>query len=326
MSLRVLAITLWLLSVASIVGVAVAASAGTIGNVPLIGNMLTQPHFWDRATPIAILCLFSWVLIELALRARRVFAQHKAIPNMQTLIAQADANRHQSLRANRNETRAVRRANLIIECNRKDPSSLHQALPAAAGLDANTLTAGYVALNVYAWILPVLGFIGTANGMATAIGGFKSALISTNELEKLVTILSQQVIPGLSAAFETTIFALGGSLVAYLCTSALRVWDEEALDSLDRVCVVLLSRIPQPVSIVSSNQADGTEIIAVLKDIQSLMRKLAEAPDKFMGAVTAIERAAAGLNAAGAEIAAAGAELRENANFDVVVEKKKRGQ
>src|SRR5260370_41192835 len=71
------------------------------------------------------------------------------------------------------EPRAIRRANLIIECSQRDPSSLHDAVPAAAALDASKLAASYTPLNVYAWILPVLGFIGTASGMASSIGGVR---------------------------------------------------------------------------------------------------------------------------------------------------------
>ena len=74
------------------------------------------------------------------------------------------------------EPRAIRRANLIIECSQRDPSSLHDAIPAAAALDAGKLATSYTPLHVYAWILPVLGFIGTASGMASSIGGFSAAL------------------------------------------------------------------------------------------------------------------------------------------------------
>ena len=120
-------------------------------------------------------------------------------------------------------------------------------MPAAAALDASKLAASYTPLNVYAWMLPVLGFIGTASGMASSIGGFSSVLQGRQgQIEALANELGQKVIPGLSGAFATTILALAAAIVAYLCTSALRGWDQEALDELDRHCIILLSRIPQP--------------------------------------------------------------------------------
>ena len=95
------------------------------------------------------------------------------------------------------EARAIRRANLIIECSQRDLSSLHDAVPAAAALDASKLAASYTPLNVYAWILPVLGFIGTASGMASSIGGFSTALQGRQgQIEALANELGQKVIPG----------------------------------------------------------------------------------------------------------------------------------
>jgi len=188
--------------------------------------------------------------------------------------------------------RATRRANLIIECSKRDPSSLHEAIPAAAALDANTLYAAYTPLNVYAWILPVLGFIGTASGMAASIGGFRDALRGgQGQVEALAAQLGQSVIPGLSGAFQTTILALAAALVAYLCTSALRSWDQEALDELDRFCVVLLSRIPQPPS------PDGEKILGVLEQISGQMRDILNVPVTIEAAAKAIIDTAEALSA-----------------------------
>src|SRR5262249_38062476 len=105
--------------------------------------------------------------------------------------------------------RALRRLVLIMQCKaRGEESSLHEGLPAAAAVDASALAASYVPLQVYAWILPVLGFIGTAIGMAHAIGKFSEALRPAAGQIEVTTALSQGVIPGLSTAFETTILAL----------------------------------------------------------------------------------------------------------------------
>jgi hypothetical protein len=41
------------------------------------------------------------------------------------------------------EPRATRRANLIIECGKADIARLHDAVPAAAGLDATIMAASY---------------------------------------------------------------------------------------------------------------------------------------------------------------------------------------
>jgi biopolymer transport protein ExbB/TolQ len=294
MSFRILSTTLWFASalfVAYSFGVAVVAFNGDANNLPLIGSMLSRPHLIDRMSPILILSLFGWVLFEIFIKQREVRRQYDAIAKFQAQMAQADQNEYQPKAFDLRQPRAIRRGDLIIECSRREPSSLHEAVPAAAALDAGTLAVGYGPLNVYAWILPVLGFIGTASGMASAIGGFKDVLRGGQvQVDALASELSQSVIPGLAAAFETTILALGAATVAYVCTSALRNWDQEALDQLDRLCIVLLSRIPQPPT------PDGQKILTVLQQISDQLRDVIEVPANLEDAVSAIGAAAEALS------------------------------
>ena len=298
---RTFSVALWSVSALFVIyGLYVTAIAltGDASGLPLIGPLLSRAHPLDRLAPILILILFSWVLFEIALKQRQVRRQHTAIEGFQTRMAEAD--KYQPRAFDLGQPRAIRRADLIIECSRREPSSLHEAVPAAASLDAGTLAASYGPLNVYAWILPVLGFIGTASGMASAIDGFKDVLRGGQvNVDQLAGELSQSVIPGLSAAFETTILALAAALVTYLCTNALRSWDQEALDQLDRLCIVLLSRIPQPPT------PDGQKILAVLELISGQIREMIQVPATLESAAKAISTSAEALTSSSNQFAAA---------------------
>jgi len=298
---RTFSVALWSGSALFVIyGLYVTAIAltGDASGLPLIGPLLSGAHPLDRLAPILILILFSWVLFEIALKQRQVSRQHTAIEGFQTRMAEAD--KYQPRAFDLGQPRAIRRADLIIECSRREPSSLHEAVPAAASLDAGTLAASYGPLNVYAWILPVLGFIGTASGMASAIDGFKDVLRGGQvNVDQLAGELSQSVIPGLSAAFETTILALAAALVTYLCTNALRSWDQEALDQLDRLCIVLLSRIPQPPT------PDGQKILAVLELISGQIREMIQVPATLESAAKAISTSAEALTSSSNQFAAA---------------------
>ena len=298
---RTFSVTLWFVSALFVIyGLYVTAVAltGDASGLPLIGPLLSRPHPLDRMAPILILILFAWVLFEIALKQRQVSRQHAAIDTFQTRMAEAD--KYQPKAFDLGQPRAIRRADLIIECSRREPSSLHEAVPAAASLDAGTLAASYGPLNVYAWILPVLGFIGTASGMASAIDGFSEVLRGGQvNVDQLAAELSQSVIPGLSAAFETTILALAAALVTYLCTNALRSWDQEALDQLDRLCIVLLSRIPQPPT------PDGQKILAVLELISGQIRAMIQVPVTLESAAKAISTSAEALTSSSNQFAAA---------------------
>lgn len=310
MSFRSFSAALW--AVSSLLMVCIVASYAyyqDLSQLPLIGNMLGRPHLLDQATPILILTLFGWVLLEIAQKQRQVRLQHQGILLFQTKISEAGSSEEQTRVHSLNEPRALRRAKLVVECSRRNPSSLHEAVPAAAALDANTLAAGYGPLTVYAWMLPVLGFIGTASGMASAIEGFKEALAGGQvQVDSLAAKLSQSVIPGLSAAFETTILALAATLVVYLCTSALRDWDQEALDQLDRVCIVLLSRIPQPTG------PDGERIHLALENISLQLSKVLDFPATVERAANLINTTAESFFSAANEFGLSVATIRATAD------------
>jgi hypothetical protein len=286
MSFRILSGALWSASASFVLAIAVMAPFVGAGQLPLVGNMLSRSNVTDRAAPILILSLFGWVLLSLFARTLRVHREHKAIDTFQMQVALVDTENYKPKPYRRDDVRVNRRADFIIDGSRRNLASLHETVPAAAALDASMLAASYRPLHVYAWILPVLGFIGTASGMASAIDGFKGALRGgQGQVEALANQLSQSVIPGLSAAFETTILALAASLVAYLCTSALMAWDQEALDHLDAPCVELLSRTPQ------RDELQAGKVAAVLEQISDRLRAPLELPADLGAAAEAFRKA-----------------------------------
>jgi hypothetical protein len=288
MSFRVLTAGLWLASVLLLLFMAPNH---------IIALLSSKAQLMEGLTASAIVTLFAWTLVEIALKAWHIWREHLAVDTVQQLIAKADRGIvNRPVPFDLRQPRATRRTNLIIECGKADVARLHEAVPAAAGLDATIMAASYGPFNVYAWVLPVLGFIGTASGMAEAIGGFKDALGQTREFEVLVATLSQKVIPGLASAFQITIIALGASLVVYSCTSALRAWDQEALNSLDRLCIVMLSRIPLP------EGPEGQKTVLLLDQIRRLLEGVVSVPIRLESAAEAIGEAAAALRTASKEL------------------------
>jgi biopolymer transport protein ExbB/TolQ len=315
MTFRAFSAALWLISVVFVLWIAFAALFGPIDRLPLIGNMLARPFLLDRATPILIILLFTWILIEIARKVQQVRRERLAVVKFQRQIAKVDQNISSKKGSDPNEPRALRRAVLIMECGSRSPSSLHEAMPATAALDGSALTASYTPLQVYAWILPVLGFIGTASGMATAIDGFKDVLRGGQiQVDSLAFQLSQSVIPGLSAAFETTILALSAASVTYFCTNALKGWDQEALDELDRLSIIFLSHIPPPTGSDGGNTAVVLEQIS--KQLLSMPMMLEQATNSVKSAANSLNSASNETTTAANSIAAA-AQLLASASKDL---------
>lgn len=283
---RILAAILWLV-----------AALAVVLFVPLL---LGRPIGPENIAVIAILTLLGWSLIELAVKAWSVRAEHKAVASFQLLLARMETNDYRPSPYSLRDLRTIRRVNHISECARPDISKLHDAVPAVAALDASILATSYGPLTVYAWCLPVIGFMGTAMGMTQAIGGFQQALSQARgDLNTLVATLGNVVIPGLANAFYITIVALAASLVVHLCTSALRDWDQEALTKLDRLCIIMLSRIPLP------EGPEGQRIVSAIERISQQLADIVKIPVMLEEGAKTMSTAAEWLLAAAREMHAA---------------------
>lgn len=87
-------------------------------------------------------------------------------------------------------------------------SEVSSVLRGQAEDDENAILSSFTLVQGFVWAMPVLGFIGTAQGLAFAIGGFAGVL--QGEGASLDTIKQGllQVTGGLGTAFETTLIAL----------------------------------------------------------------------------------------------------------------------
>lgn len=92
-------------------------------------------------------------------------------------------------------------------------SEVSSVLRGQAVDDENAILSSFTLVQGFVWAMPVLGFIGTAQGLAFAIGGFAGVL--QGEGASLDTIKQGllQVTGGLGTAFETTLIALVFALV-----------------------------------------------------------------------------------------------------------------
>ncbi|MFP4145760.1 MAG: MotA/TolQ/ExbB proton channel family protein [Phycisphaeraceae bacterium] len=114
-------------------------------------------------------------------------------------------------------------------------AELESVLKTQAENDEDVVDSSYVLLRGLVWSIPVLGFIGTVQGLSLAIGGFSDVLAVTSELEALRTEL-QDVTGGLATAFETTLVALVAALIIQLLMTIVRKGEEELLDACKEYC------------------------------------------------------------------------------------------
>lgn len=114
-------------------------------------------------------------------------------------------------------------------------TDVDEILQTQASNDESSMETSYALLQGFVWAIPVLGFIGTVEGLSMAIGGFGTVLSSANDFEQVKGAL-QGVTSGLSVAFETTMQGLVAALAIQLFMTALKKSEEEFLDSCSEYC------------------------------------------------------------------------------------------
>ena len=101
--------------------------------------------------------------------------------------------------------------------------------------DAETVETSYSLLVGFIWAIPVLGFIGTVEGLSKAIGAFTSVLQDAGDIGELTGSL-QDVTSGLAIAFDTTLIALVIALFLHIFATSMRKNEDELLHSCSEYC------------------------------------------------------------------------------------------
>ena len=121
-----------------------------------------------------------------------------------------------------------------------DVSSL---LRAQAENDEDQVSSTYTLVNGFVWAVPVLGFIGTVQGLSYAIGRFGLVLQSQGDMTAIRNSL-QGVTSGLATAFETTLVALVFALILQLWITFSQKQEISFLDECNDYCHArLVSRL-----------------------------------------------------------------------------------
>jgi biopolymer transport protein ExbB/TolQ len=239
----------------------------------------------DQMAPCAILIIFGWIQIELLFHFIRLFREWSAVK-----LFQAAANGSGNLSNVPEGSRAGRRARLFTQ--QSQAKTLHETVPGAAAIDASGLDNAYSFIRVYVWILPVVGFIGTALGMSHAIAGFGDSLKGNLDVGTMTARLSQLVIPGLANAFSTTILALAAAIIGHFCSSAIQTAENLVLDDLDQATVRLLARVP--------TADNSTNLIALAAAVQQAVQRISQLD--LGPAAKELSRAAAAMQGAASEM------------------------
>ncbi len=168
----------------------------------------------------------------------------------------------------------------------KDVSRVSGWISAEAARDNNMSDLTYTLARTMMWVIPILGFIGTVQGLGAAVGGFADFLSGAAELSAIKGAIAQVTI-SLGVAFDTTFLALMlVTLVQFPLTSIMR--RETTL--LSEIDIYLdehfISRLPSP--------EQQPVLIENLEDsIEAAFRRYIPDPDRYEEVFTlSIDKAA----------------------------------
>lgn len=175
---------------------------------------------------------------------------------------------------------------LALWLGTKDVARVATYLQSESARDQAASDSSYSLSRALMWAIPILGFIGTVNGLGQAVAGF-GVLGGAADVGAIKEAIGKVTL-GLGVAFDTTLLALILTTLLMFPLTAFQRREENLFGEIDNYLEdVLLARLPSPEQkpIVIENLEDS---------IEAAFRRYIPDPDRYDEVFTrSIERAAA---------------------------------
>ncbi|MBM4287291.1 MAG: MotA/TolQ/ExbB proton channel family protein [Deltaproteobacteria bacterium] len=135
--------------------------------------------------------------------------------------------------------------------------------------DLEQIEGGYVVLNALKQLIPVLGFLGTVVGLSLGMAKFPELSETAGNFESLRTIL-KDLAASLSVSFDTTLLALGYTVIIVLLASFLRREEEQFVVEVDDKARHLIAKLTDAETEPGSLSQSSLDVV-----VAELVNKLA---------------------------------------------------
>jgi flagellar motor component MotA len=267
------------------IGVAITVSVILL-LLPFKGTFVSDIFLQRGWVNYAELFLFTWGCVILALKWKKSQRQRQAmlldiLPARLSSEINSDSvgpvldhiynlpkRLRDSLMVNR-----IRKGLELFE-KRNNNAEVSSLLTAQSDIDANRSAGSYILLKVFLWAIPILGFIGTVQGLSIAVGNLD--MNNTADPEAIKGAISK-LTGGLGVAFDTTLLGLVLSMIMSFPMAAMQKREEETLTLIDAFCTEkLLPRLND------SSSAASHELLAHAESLPEFARSLAKAHESFL--------------------------------------------
>lgn len=229
--------------------------------------------------------LFIWGMVILALKWRKSRHQRNAmlldvvpaslgseinaetVPQFVDHIYKLPMQLRDSLMVNR-----IRKGLELFE-KRNDNAEVTGILNAQSDIDSNRITGSYTLLKVFLWAIPILGFIGTVQGLSQAVSSLSAGSTDPEALKASINNLTS----GLGVAFDTTLLGLVLSMIMSFPMAAMQKNEEETLTLIDAFCAEKL--LPR----LNDSTGHGNEgLFADVESVPAFAASLMKAHETFL--------------------------------------------
>lgn len=259
-------------------------------------NMYFGALFLQRGwVPFAEAFLFWWAVAILLFKSRKLARQKQCmmfdiLPEEISLdITRESVSQfieHASLlRTKASDSFLTRRVLKVLEHFQVRNSNPEAAtvLSAQSDVDANDVQSSYTLLKIFIWAIPILGFIGTVQGLGDAVGGFASGLGATEDVSVLKNSLGK-ITTGLAVAFDTTLIALVMAIPLMFFMSSMQKAEEDMLNSIDEFCTEnLLKRLNELRNDLTTDEGKQDMIAQMMDSLRQLFERQQNNLDAWSG-------------------------------------------
>ena len=216
----------------------------------------TYTLFCERSpVQYLIVGLLFWSFWILLLKAWKLFGQRTSLYDIEQVCE-----KYPTLRAEqvddfvRDISQEIRKSDDKIVVRRflnalghfkssRNTQEVTNALRYYEDLDTAAMESSFVIVKVFAWAIPILGFIGTVLGVSVAVGGFAKFIQTVEHLDEVKAALGG-VTTGLAVAFDTTLLGLMTVVPLMFMSSFCQKIEDDFLISVDEFCLDnLMSRL-----------------------------------------------------------------------------------
>jgi biopolymer transport protein ExbB/TolQ len=302
-------------------GTSPMAYPGTLAMLALalafpIGLMVFNPTLmfergWEQYVGTA---LYGWAVVTLGRELMRLWSNERAFVEAPALLGRLDARGEAKGRGLAGDdarvlpSRIRQLAHYLQESRTPSVGQLMEINREGSALDQEHLAGRFTLTRYILYLLPVIGFIGTVEGISKALMNISRVLPMVKNLDGFMSELTS-VTSALQIAFDSTLLALFLSAALMLVQTLVFRRSEDLLARIDRWVVehVLPRFGADEASGAASGQAAGEQLERLRRDLAIALEKFTAAVERLPASVAGFQRGAETIGRVGTELEALGA-------------------